>query len=420
LFSSKECLICEKTAFIYKLPPYQNLINTSEGSTKLKEKLKNDPEKFDIIQFEDDQIVLYNLLNEKKKGVDRRVAFYPGPFKLLILSDGTMVHRGRINNISTADIENLRKIDSIFEFQTDKVVNPVFYQDEYDRVGSRCLLISPEISEKVNSDYETNLNALPVRNIKLTARLISMIEHERKYFILIGSDPSDLQGCCPSEEVGEANRLVMAGILSSVFQNDYGDACPLTYYSFKGEIQTNQNDIEFEINKDLRKTVLYLIKKSKSIGIKWIKWILLGFVILSMVLAVLKLKDSLAINEQSSLYEQFLVTQENSILILLFHNMPRCNLCMNMEKHINSLLDENYGELLSREHVKFIPVNMKNTEYQELTRRFRLYTVSVVMVQFVDNKERKVKVLRDIWKVHDNRDLFKKELNGELLKLLSN
>ena len=60
-------------------------------------------------------------------------------------------------------------------------------------------------------------------------------------------------GCCPSDEVGEANRLVEAGVLSAISQEVYGNACPVSYYAFKDEIFVHEEDIQFKKNQEIRR-----------------------------------------------------------------------------------------------------------------------------------------------------------------------
>lgn len=100
----------------------------------------------------------------------------------------------------------------------------------------------------------TDLAALNESSDEMRNRLREMISRGDPYFILTGSDPSDKDGCCPSNEVGEANRLARAGILDT-----YGAAfnadCPVTIYAFMGEIRKEKSAPEFSTNGPLRESV---------------------------------------------------------------------------------------------------------------------------------------------------------------------
>jgi hypothetical protein len=420
LFADLEIAVCEKTAQVYGFPPYNNLIAITGGSTKLMEKLKYDPERFDLNSFDDDQLRLYKLIKGRRKEKSRVLAFYPGPFRMLILQDGTIVKRGEISNVPKAAVEHLAISDQLEKVDSDKNVKPVYFQEEYAVSGPRCLLYGPAVSGPSVSDIKTNYDALSHVDSKLKDRLKSIIEDDRKYFILTGSDPIDEFGCCPSAEVGEANKLVQSGILSSISQETNSDVCPVTIYAFNNEISFKDEDLIFSINKDLRAAVINQLNMKKFPGFTGVvKWILLGFVLVSLALAVLRFDDFSEANKQYSLYEHFSPGQENTLLILLFHNQVRCTMCLNMENHIRSLLDRDHTELLSKGEIQFILVNMNTPENQELVKRFELYTASVVMARIEDRNERRVSVLRDIWKLYPRKDKFMSTVNQQLKVLLS-
>ena len=425
LLADHYSLVCEKTARIFQFPPYKKLITATDGAAELIRRYKVDPQKFDKNTFDNDQAELFISLRVERKEESRTYAYYPGPFKILILSDGSMVRRGVVNNVPKDSLQQLARTDNLYEVQADEIIEAHFFQNEYAEKGSMCLLHDKPVTKKAGTEpkYQTNLKALSNLNKKLADRLKKLVRNHGKYFILTGSDPSDTLGCCPSDEVGEANRLVKEGILDSVSQETGGEACPVTIYAFKNEIKIHQDEIAFEIDKDFRNLVLTNMGKNKSGGFyNVIRWALVGFIILSTVLAVIRFKDSIlyGIDERSpSLYDHFAPLHKNTTLILLFHNQTRCTMCLNMEGHIKTLLSQEYGEYQDKGLIQFMPVNMNSSENQAFVRRFELYTASVVLVRFKDREETDVVVLRDIWKLHTDRDKFTDEVNRELKVLLS-
>ena len=258
LIKGKFFPVCDKTSIIYQFSAYRGLISISEGSEKLKNKLKSTPERFDLYSLDDELNTLNNLLKNISGEQDRIPAFYPGPFKSLVLTDGTIINRAEINSVPQSQIEDLVRNDSLIKIKTDAALTPVFYQEEYTRIGPGCLQRHQKVVDQHISAQEINLDELDFHSMKLQPRLTRLIEEDRKYFILTGSDPADEMGCCPSDEVGEANMLVRAGLLSTVSQETYGNACPVSYYAFKGEIFVQDEHIQIQKNKEIRKKVYQL------------------------------------------------------------------------------------------------------------------------------------------------------------------
>jgi len=420
LTKGKESAICDKTSIIYNFSPYRGLIKISEGSQELIEKLNSTPIKFDLYCLDDELNALYDRLKHNSGEQDRVFAFYPGPFRSLILYDGSIINRGEVNSVPKSELEDLLRSDRFIIIKKDTGLEPVFFQEEYLRSGPRCLQMDQKVVDLGATVQETDLNELGFQSMKLMPRLMGLIDQDRNYFILTGSDPTDEMGCCPSDEVGEANTLVEAGVLSTVSQEVYGDACPVTYYAFKDEIFVLDEDIQFRKNEEIRKTLSLHLKKSGSSKQKSvIRWILLGFVCVSLVFAILKLTENLSSSEHYSLYKQLSVTEDHAIVILLFHNRVRCTMCMNMEQHIQTLMSDEYADLVKNKQIQFFLMDMNKPENKYLIERFGLYTASVVIVKMKDKEEGGTIILDDIWKHHENDFEFKQLVAKELEILLT-
>jgi hypothetical protein len=267
---------------------------------------------------------------------------------------------------------------------------------------------------------KVDLNELDYHALKLMPRLLGLIEKDRKYFVLTGSDPADEMGCCPSDEVGEANRLVEAGILSAVGQETYGNACPVSYYAFKDEIFVHDEEIHFKKNQEIREKVYQLLKKPGLPKYKsFFKWILLGFVFASLVFAILNMMNNPVLKEHYSLYKQFSVTNDDEVLVLLFHNRIRCTMCLNMEAHVQTLLSGKYAELVEDKQIRFLLLDMNDPDNKYLIDKFGLYTASIVIVQIEDKEEKETIILRDIWEYHEDGILFRELISKELDALLT-
>lgn len=419
LTRGKESAVCEKTGIIYKFPPYRGLINVNTRPGEPKRNMDPIHEKFNSYSLDDELNALYSSVKNHNKEKKRIAAFYPGPFRILILDDGTIIKRGEVNSVPEPDIKDLVYTDRLIILKSGTDIKPVFFQDEYELHGPRCLQLGHPVIDQDAEVDEVDLSQIDFDSMKLLPRLKGLIDADRKYFILTGSDPADEMGCCPSDEVGEANRLVAAGVLSSVSQEAFGDTCPVSYYAFRDEISIQNEDIQFRKNEKLRSEVNHRLKRSGEQNYKRvIRWILLGFVVLSLVFAFLKILDRSENNKRYSLYEQLSVTNENAMLILLFHNRIRCEMCLNMETYIGSLLQSEYTDFYNDNRIQFFLMDMNATENINHVDRFSLYTASVVIIKMVDRAEEEVIILDDIWKDHKDETVFKQRIRKELEKLL--
>jgi hypothetical protein len=254
--------VCEKTGGLYTLPPYEGLLTVTEGDAGMLDRLETDPIPFDCSTFEPDaERLAARAFVPSVPGEPTIAVFYPGPFSLLVLRDGTILRRGNGIQIAMQLVKDLQDRDGLIfipPHRAQEADRPIHYPSAYRSAGAGCLLgaavttvvgsiavpdegIEVPLSEQV-------LDALAKSSSHLRQRLHRLIEGEEPYFILTGSDPKDSQGCCPSTHVGEANRLVDMGLLSCYRENAAADNCTTTIYAFAGEIKVRDNQPEFIIN----------------------------------------------------------------------------------------------------------------------------------------------------------------------------
>jgi hypothetical protein len=88
--------VCEKTAQMYASEPYCGLVRVSEAAPQLLARLRTSPAPFDCDSFEADAAKLGKRLAAQTAAPAETVpVLYAGPFRLLVLPDGSMLHRGR-------------------------------------------------------------------------------------------------------------------------------------------------------------------------------------------------------------------------------------------------------------------------------------------------------------------------------------
>jgi len=420
LFSDKKIRICEKTAKIYNLPPYEKLIKCSDGDPLLMAKLDDIPEIFDCNSFEDDSEELFQMISKREKEEEAEDLFYPGPFRLLILKDGRIIKRGQVSRIPKSDVKQLMAKDGLFRIGDKEASPTLFFNELYSANGSMCLLDNLLTSELTEPEREADFTQLRRISPELKEHLLRLIEKNKKYFLLTGSDLSDISGCCPSEIVTEANRLAKAGILDSNTTPETEETCPVTIYAFINEIKNVDNELQFNIDYEFRERVHKIIHDKKDYTLRVIaKWILLAFIALSITIALIKFFETSSPSSGLNLYEQLAPGNVNQQYVLLFHNSERCSQCLRMEKFTNDVLNEDFNGLIAEKKLQFRLITMDTPDNLNLVKRFNIFTTTLVFVQFENKRESKIKVLNDSWGYSGDEVSFKEMLRTELNQFLN-
>ena len=230
--------VCEKTARLYASEAYRGRLEVSEADPALLARLDKDPAPFDCDTFEADAKALAASLNPPPARESGTPLLYPGPFKLLILRDGTMLRRGRLELLSRDHAEELKTRDAAWIDPPGipgPAVKPENFIERYRSEGAACLLGDLSLQPRA-AGKDPEFDALDELPAAMKRRLLAVLSRNEDYFILTGSDPAQKDGCCPSNDVGVAHRLVEAGILDSHGAGANSD-CPLTLYAFSSEIR---------------------------------------------------------------------------------------------------------------------------------------------------------------------------------------
>ncbi|HVE38245.1 MAG TPA: hypothetical protein VNM14_00070 [Planctomycetota bacterium] len=230
--------VCEKTGRLYASEAYRGRLEVTEPDPSLLARLEKDPAPFDCDTFQADAKSLAEALKPQAAREGGTPIFYPGPFKLLILRDGTMVRRGRLELLSREQAEELKARDGAWinpDGQPGPARIPENYVDLYRKDGAACLLGDLSLQPRP-AGKDPSFDALDEVPPAMKRRLLALLDRNEDYFILTGSDPAQKDGCCPSNDVGIANHLVEAGILDSHGAGSNSD-CPVTLYAFHSEIR---------------------------------------------------------------------------------------------------------------------------------------------------------------------------------------
>lgn len=257
-----------------------------------------------------------------------------------------------------------------------------------------------------------NLKALEDAPDEMKQRILRLIESNSEFFIISGSDPLDLKGCCPSDGVGAANRLVDAGILQVVRRKSENNSCPVNIYALSGEIKTDGIEPEFIINRQLRERAKNFLAVRKSKGNFWralLRWSLLLFVAISLgIFAANIWRESLSSRDSGELdlVRELDLPFKNGLLVLLFHRTQRCEFCKNMENHAIDTLKTYFSEDLQTNSISFRAVDMEMPRFKNLVKKYAIFTSTLVLIEIFEGREFRSSIVEEAWQLTNNRQKF--------------
>ncbi len=419
LIANQEAPVCEKTANVYQSPPYRSFISCTPPVDELLKKLGKDPMVFGCNTFEVDLTELYDQLRQMNPQKDRCMLFYPGPFKFIILEDGSVVRRGTMNNVPVSLKDRLMNEEGMFMTTGKEQPEMLLFRDIFKRSGAAFFLYTGEKTGRLLHSDNNDFTVLADLKTSLKTQLTDVIRNNKKYFILTGSDPEDTMGCCPSTEVEEAGMLVNAGILSSYRDSVPEGACPVTTYAFKNEMRIEEEQILFTPDHEFRKEIMkHLAKKPVTIAGNILRWILLVFVLASLVIAIYRVSDRTSVRSDISLFEQLDPVSPNQVMVVLFHFRERCETCLNMEQYTRDFLDAYNARMSERNKIQFKLAVINDDHNLNLVRRFNTYTSTIVLIAFENGEEKQVKVLNNAWQLHRDKEAYTAMLENEIKSFL--
>ena len=276
--------------------------------------------------------------------------------------------------------------------------------------------------EIVSSTDAVNFTALDKIPEQLRERLLKLINSGYDHFIITGSDPRNIKGCCPSDQVAAANLLVEAGILHAVRFNSKTSSCPVNIYAFSGEIRAGEKRPEFKIDPEFRTKITDSFNRRRQtkpkILIKLTRWSLLLFVGVSLFMMFAgnftRQKTGSSGFSDINLVEDLDLPFRNGVLILQFFRSERCEFCTNMEKFTRATLNIHFTDDLKNKSITFRPVNMDLPKYKTLKKKYDIFTSTLVFIQISDGHELKWQIVSDAWNLTNNREKFIQMLRSQL------
>ncbi len=400
-----EPAICEKTARIYSSPVYAAEVDVSSGDPELLARLEDAPVVFDCNTFDADvKKLVASLVRERGDEGPSLPMFYPGPFKLLILQDGTMLRRGEVTLVGSKHAQRLAAKDGCIALEgrhAAGAVSPVDFVDAYQAEGGVFLLGDVKLESTFRHSDDVDMAALEGAPEPVVSRLKKMVERGDRYFILTGSDPRDEFGCCPSGDVGASNRLVEAGLLDCWHTPAPAQSCASTVYAFRGEISVEGKRPSFTINNKFRRRVMDYLghtnTRRRRLPVAIMRWTLLIFVVLSIGFVLFDKDHNDAAIGEGPFAREVALSGGDGVVVCFFHRADRCDFCVNMETLTKRVLASHFSDEVSAHQVFYRDINMDVPQNRDLAERYGVFTSSIVLVRIRNGKVERSKLLEDAW-----------------------
>lgn len=158
----------------------------------------------------------------------------------------------------------------------------------------------------------------------------------------------------------------------------------------------------------------YLAKKPAVIAVNIIRWVLLVFVLASLVITIYRVSDRKSVPEGISLFEQLQPDSRDQVMVVLFHFRERCETCLNMEQYTRGFLQDYNRGKGGDDSVRFQLEVINDNRNVNLVRHFNTYTSTLVLIVFENGEEKQVKVLNNAWQLHRDQEAYTAMLENEI------
>lgn len=257
----------------------------------------------------------------------------------------------------------------------------------------------------------------------LVKRLRTVIRNHEPHFILMGSDPADSEGCCSNSEVGEANRLVRAGVLARHQPPSAPGTCTTTVYALAGEIEMGAEGPQFHSHAALRQQVLAALDEDlwrrRSRLRLFLRYLVLVLFTASLTLAVRKAVTGLHSTDRTAavmLDRALGVTPDDRrLFVVFFQEDASCEPCRTMRRLTERTLREHYADRVAAGDLVFREVRLGDAANVSLRTSLGLGMSSVGLARYEAGRCAALRLLtEDVWRLYTDETAFMDMLHREI------
>ncbi|MGQ9569505.1 MAG: nitrophenyl compound nitroreductase subunit ArsF family protein [Thermodesulfovibrionales bacterium] len=108
----------------------------------------------------------------------------------------------------------------------------------------------------------------------------------------------------------------------------------------------------------------------------------------------------------------------NKVIAYYFHGTHRCTTCLTIERYSREAIERYFSKELNDGRLEFRTLNVEEPENQHYIQDYQLYTRSLVLALYKDNKQVVWENLPDIWFYVRDREKFYQYVKDETERFL--
>jgi hypothetical protein len=108
----------------------------------------------------------------------------------------------------------------------------------------------------------------------------------------------------------------------------------------------------------------------------------------------------------------------NKVIVYYFHGTSRCTTCRTIERYSKEAIERYFAQELKNRTLEFKPLNIEEPENRHYIQDYQLYTKSLVLALYKDDKQLKWKNLPEVWSYVSDKEKFYQYVKDETEKFL--
>ncbi|MEO0293481.1 MAG: nitrophenyl compound nitroreductase subunit ArsF family protein [candidate division WOR-3 bacterium] len=110
--------------------------------------------------------------------------------------------------------------------------------------------------------------------------------------------------------------------------------------------------------------------------------------------------------------------KKKKVLAYYFHGTHRCPTCLTIERYSKEAIESYFARELKDGILEFSSINVEEPENRHFIQDYQLYTKSLIISLWEDNKEKKWKNLTEVWSYVHSKENFYQYVKNEVEKFL--
>lgn len=123
-------------------------------------------------------------------------------------------------------------------------------------------------------------------------------------------------------------------------------------------------------------------------------------------------------NKHTSAKEHTSQAMRSKVIAYYFHGTYRCSTCQTIEQYSREAIEQYFSKELDDKTLEFKPLNVDDPENRHYIQDYELFTKSLVIVLYKDDKQVKWKNLENVWKYAGDKEKFYQYVKGEVENFL--